>query len=129
VGISLALTGSGTTYADFTWVDNAARSFGVVNGGQTFDAGDEDLAPTVDTTSPADDAVDVALDANISITFSEAVDVAGSWFSISCTESGTHTAAGSGTGDTRSLDPDADFAESEICTVTTGAGRHRPAGL
>lgn len=117
-GLSLQLKGTGTTYGDFTWTAESASSFAFVNAGQTFQAGDEDLAPTVETTVPADDAVDVAIDADIAITFSEAVDVAGTWFTIECTESGAHTATVSGSGDARTLDPDTDFSESEICTVT-----------
>ncbi len=123
VGQSLQLAGSGSTYGDFTWSTPGAGTRGSANTGQTFQADPGDEAPAVTSSSPADDDVDVALDANIGITFSEAVDVAGSWFSIACTESGTHTAAVTGTGDTRSLDPDVDFAESEICTVTIVAGQ------
>ncbi|WP_374943607.1 Calx-beta domain-containing protein [Sphingomonas sp.] len=36
VGTSLRLTGTGTTYEDFTWAGSAASSFGAVNQGQTF---------------------------------------------------------------------------------------------
>jgi uncharacterized protein len=39
VGHSLQLTGSGTTYGDFTWAAPAESSFGEVNGGQTFGEG------------------------------------------------------------------------------------------
>src|SRR5262245_6639061 len=47
-----------------------------------------DQAPAVSSTSPADGAGGVALDANVSVTFSEPVDVADGWFSIQCTTSG-----------------------------------------
>ncbi len=36
VGNSLQLTGTGTTYEDFTWAAEAANTFGAVNTGQTF---------------------------------------------------------------------------------------------
>ncbi|HSG45607.1 MAG TPA: ExeM/NucH family extracellular endonuclease [Anaerolineales bacterium] len=36
VGDSLQLTGSGTTYGDFTWSSESANSFGALNTGQTF---------------------------------------------------------------------------------------------
>ncbi len=45
---------------------------------------------------PSDGAIDVAVDANLQVTFSEPVDVAGSWFDVSCAGSGTHPATVSG---------------------------------
>ena len=36
VGNSLQLTGTGTTYEDFTWAAEAANTFGAANTGQTF---------------------------------------------------------------------------------------------
>jgi len=39
VGNSLQLTGSGTTYGDFTWAGEQANTFGSVNNGQTFSSG------------------------------------------------------------------------------------------
>ncbi len=38
-GQSLQLTGTGSTYADFTWVAPAANTSGSANNGQTFDCG------------------------------------------------------------------------------------------
>jgi predicted extracellular nuclease len=38
VGDSLQLTGSGTTYEDFTWSDPSPNTFGAVNTGQAFGA-------------------------------------------------------------------------------------------
>ncbi len=77
-----------------------------------------DTAPSVSTTVPADNATGVALAANIDITFSEAVNVTGSAFTISCATSGVHTAVVSGGPTTFTLNPDADFVNSELCTVT-----------
>ncbi|HSL64398.1 MAG TPA: Ig-like domain-containing protein, partial [Gaiellaceae bacterium] len=77
-----------------------------------------DAPPFVASTTPAAGAVGVALDANVSITFSEDVSVSGAWFSISCATSGAHTALASGGPSTFTLDPDTDFAEGESCTVT-----------
>ncbi|OGN72169.1 MAG: hypothetical protein A2X25_00450 [Chloroflexi bacterium GWB2_49_20] len=39
VGNSLQLTGSGTTYDDFTWAAEASNTFGTVNTGQIFGSG------------------------------------------------------------------------------------------
>jgi predicted extracellular nuclease len=82
-----------------------------------------DQPPEVTTTSPTGGQANVAVDANVSITFSEAVDVTGSWYSISCGSSGTHTATVSGGPTTFTLDPASDFVPSETCTVTVFAGQ------
>ena len=77
-----------------------------------------DQAPAVSSTTPAGGAAGVAREANITLTFSEPVDVTGSWFSISCATSGVHTAAASGGPGTFTLDPDTNFSIDEQCTVT-----------
>src|SRR6185503_4895374 len=74
--------------------------------------------PSITATSPVAGAAGVALEANISVTFSEAVNVDGSWFTIVCGNSGAHSAAVSGGPTTFTLDPDANFAVNEPCTVT-----------
>ena len=92
--------------------------YGTKNPGQTFQANPGDEAPSVALTDPLDDDTDVATAANITITFSEAVDVAEPWFTIDCADSGPHAAAVSGGPTTFTLDPAADFSEAELCTVT-----------
>lgn len=84
-----------------------------------------DFPPTVDSTDPADAAVNVPVAANITVTFSEDVTVSGAWFAITCTSSGAHSATVSGAnpGATFTLDPAADFANSETCTATIFAGQ------
>ena len=77
-----------------------------------------DLAPSVASKTPADGASNVAVDSNITITFSEPVNASGSWYSISCGTSGAHTAVASGGPTTFTLDPNADFVPNESCTVT-----------
>ncbi len=76
-----------------------------------------DAAPTISSTSPADDATGVALDSNVTITFSEPVDVTGDWFAISCTVSLAHAAVVTGGPTTFTLNPTADFASDETCSV------------
>jgi predicted extracellular nuclease len=108
--LSVQRAGGGATDTD----DNAAD---FATGAPTpTTAGDQ--PPTVASTDPANGATGVARSANIGITFSEPVNVTGSWFSISCGTSGAHTATASGGPTTFSLDPDADFVASENCTVT-----------
>ena len=118
-GLSLQLTGTGTTYQDFTWQGPADDTPGAVNTGQTF-SGSGDAAPSVASTSPPDGATDVDRAANIEITFSEPVDVSGAWYSISC-DSGSYAATASGGPTTFTLDPEADFRAGENCTVTIDA--------
>ncbi|MFN8444105.1 MAG: ExeM/NucH family extracellular endonuclease [Caldilineaceae bacterium] len=79
-----------------------------------------DSAPTVSSTSPANNATDVAATSDITLVFSEAVNVSGDWYTISCT-SGPHTATVSGGPTTFTLNPDTDFAAGDSCTVTINA--------
>jgi uncharacterized protein len=82
-----------------------------------------DQAPAVASTSPAGGSVEVAVNADVTITFSEAVNVTGGWFSISCVSSGAHTATVSGGPTTFTLNPDADFTAGESCTVTVSGAQ------
>ncbi|MFZ1400454.1 MAG: lamin tail domain-containing protein [Candidatus Promineifilaceae bacterium] len=82
-----------------------------------------DAAPGIASTAPANGASDVAVDATITINFSEDVTVSGSWFEIACTVSGAHTAVASGGPTSYTLDPDTDFANAESCTVTVLASQ------
>jgi hypothetical protein len=77
-----------------------------------------DAAPSVTGVTPLNGATGVALDANLTVTFSEAVDVASGWYAISCARSGTHTALISGGPSVFTLDPDADFLPFEVCSTT-----------
>lgn len=76
-----------------------------------------DLAPTVASTAPADGGTAQKTD-NIVITFSEPVTVEETWFSISCTTSGTHTATVTDENPVFTLDPDENFHVGETCAVT-----------
>ena len=83
IGNSLQLQGTGTTYGDFTWTTTPiANTQNSPNTGQNFGGGDG--APSVINTSPANGAINVAADANISITFSESVNATASAFSLEC---------------------------------------------
>ncbi|MFL5800804.1 MAG: Ig-like domain-containing protein, partial [Roseiflexaceae bacterium] len=82
-----------------------------------------DAAPTVASTTPSNSATGIALNANIDITFSEPVNVTGSWFSISCANSGAHTATVSGGPTTFTLNPVVDFGANELCSVTIVAAQ------
>jgi predicted extracellular nuclease len=82
-----------------------------------------DTGPSVSSIVPQDNATGVALASDLTVTFSEAVAATGTWFSITCSLSGSHTAAVSGGPTVFTLNPDADFVESETCDVTVLAGQ------
>ncbi len=116
VGNSLRLSGTGQFYEDFTWNAPAASSFGACNTGQTFVG--VDTAPLVSSSTPADNATNIAIDANLLINFNEAVNVTGNWFAITGSSSTTYTAIVSGGPQNFTLDPSPDFQNNETITVT-----------
>ncbi|GAA5527683.1 ExeM/NucH family extracellular endonuclease [Herpetosiphon gulosus] len=81
-----------------------------------------DVTPTVASTVPANAANNVALNANITLTFSEPVTTTDTWYTISCT-SGTRTASVTGGPTSYVLDPSSDFAMNDACTVTVIASQ------
>jgi len=89
----------------------------------TYSLSTGDIAPSVQSTSPSNGANFVALDASITINFSEDVTVSGTWFDISCNNSGGHTATVTGGPLSYDLDPDVDFDKGEICDVTIFAAQ------
>src|SRR5436190_3584953 len=84
-----------------------------------------DASPTVQSTTPANGAAGVTLNSNVTITFSEPVTVAGTWFSIACATSGTHDTGNSGVSGgatTFTINP-TDFTQGESCTATVFASQ------
>jgi uncharacterized protein len=81
-----------------------------------------DAAPEVASTYPADGATDFPVSANLSVTFTEPVDVTGMWFDLTCSSSGSNIAAtASGGPTTFSIDPAVDLVTGETCTLTVFA--------
>jgi predicted extracellular nuclease len=114
VGYSLQLSGTGIEYEDFSWSDPRPETLETVNTDQMFS--DVDNPPGVGGTSPDDGEENVALDTNITITFSEDVTVTEPWFVIDCT-SGVYTAKVSGSLRSYILNPNDDFAFGDTCDV------------
>lgn len=81
----------------------------------------DDTAPSVIDTVPDDGATDFNVGANLTVTFSEPVNVSGSWFTLECSASGTVATTVSGGPTTFTLDPDANLVDGEICTLTVVA--------
>jgi uncharacterized protein len=85
-----------------------------------------DPAPTVSSTTPTGGAVDVLLTDNITVSFSEAVNVSGNWFQLVCPTSGTRNAADTvvtGGPTIFTINPNVDFANSETCAMTIFAAQ------
>ena len=77
-----------------------------------------DAAPSVQSSAPAANTIDVPLDANLTVTFSEPVIATASAFALACATSGTHALAVSGGPVTFTLDPAGSFALGEACTLS-----------
>ncbi len=82
----------------------------------------DDEAPSVLSTTPASETIDITVDSNITVNFSEPVNVDPTdWYSIYCDTSGEHTAATTGGPTSYTLDPTVNFGNSEDCDVTIWA--------
>ena len=82
-----------------------------------------DTAPAVTSTTPSNGATGVTTDSDLTITFSEEVNVAGNWFQVNCPISGVRNVAetvvsGLPNGPVFTIDPVTDFAPGEACTTT-----------
>ncbi len=85
----------------------------------------EDAAPTVDSTFPTNGATDFPVNANLSVTFSEPVNVSSSWFTLVCSVSGPSGVPTSFSGGptTFTLDPGVTLTNSESCILTVLANQ------
>jgi DNA/RNA endonuclease G (NUC1) len=78
-----------------------------------------ELGPLVLATDPRSNGFNAPRDATIEVTFTEPVDVTGSWIDLSCAGSGPHNdATFAGGGQTHYVTPNANFLPGEQCTVT-----------
>jgi predicted extracellular nuclease len=102
------------------WDGFATNTYGGLGSHSTLCS---DAPPSVTSTVPANNATDVAVDSNITVNFSEPVSVTGSWYSITCATTGTHTATVSGGPQSFTLNPDTDFPSGKLCTVTIFASQ------
>jgi predicted extracellular nuclease len=76
-----------------------------------------DQAPTVASTFPVNGATDVDVSANLTVTFSEPVNVTDPWFDLTC-NSLPKPATYSGGPTTFTIDPVADFVDGDVCSLT-----------
>ena len=82
-----------------------------------------DTAPEVAGTYPVNGATDFPVNANLSVTFSEPVNVSNSWFTLACSTSGNVATTYSGGPTTFTLDPGVSLANGESCTLTVLANQ------
>lgn len=112
--------GTDTFDPSVEWEGFATDTFGGL-GSHTVNCSPVDAAPEVASTYPADGATDFPIGANLNVTFSEPVDLTGSWFDLTCSTSGTVSATVSGGPSSYTLDPDIDLVDGENCTLTVYA--------
>ncbi|MBL1130020.1 MAG: ExeM/NucH family extracellular endonuclease [Chloroflexi bacterium] len=77
-----------------------------------------DDAPFVVNTFPANDAADFPVSGDLTVTFSEPVNVVGSWFELTCSTSGVVATAVTGGPTSFTLNPDNDLVAGETCALT-----------
>ncbi len=85
--------------------------------------GAADAAPEVTDTFPVDGAIDFPINANLSVTFSEPVNVTSAWFDLSCSVSGIVPTSFTGGPTSFSLDPSVSLVNGESCTLTVYANQ------
>ena len=103
-------------------VDDSGSDDGIAIDDLTFST-TASLLPAVAATTPADGAVNVLGSADLAVKFNTPVTVTGTWFTISGSVSGTHTATVLGGPTDYTLVPSPAFAEGETVTVTVLASQ------
>jgi len=78
---------------------------------------ENETAPTVSATSPANNATDVPAGSNLTVTFNETVNADATSFAVSCVLSGDHPVTVTGGTTTYTLDPATSFTPDENCTL------------
>ena len=120
---SVLVNGDVVTEVDETFFVNVTNVTGAVvvdSQGQGTILNDDaaDAAPTVSSTFPANGATNFPIGSNLTVTFSEPVNVSSSWFSLVCSASGNVTTAFTGGPTTFTLDPSVTLVHNETCTLT-----------
>ena len=119
-GFNIVGTGSTLDLRISVSVDSGSEEFAFDNIQVTGQGGAVDNPPVVTDSTPADGEAGVAVDADVVINLSEAVDATVNAVTFSCTQSGAVTFTGLPVDDldTITLNPDSDLIDSEDCTVT-----------
>jgi predicted extracellular nuclease len=80
-----------------------------------------EAAPRIASSFPSNGATFVAKFATLTVTFSEPVIAAGSWYDLTCATSGTHPTTLTGGPTSYTINPTGTFAAGEICSLTVFA--------
>jgi hypothetical protein len=112
-------TDTNNNSADFTAAAPAPRN--TASPVNVCGAPPVDDAPTVTGTTPANEATGVATSENISVTFSEAVNVSTASFSLSCATTGAIAYSLNGGPSSYTLDPISDLPAGDTCSLTVNA--------
>src|SRR5690606_37740333 len=115
------LANNGTLWVRWTDINATSNDDGLAIDNISFAvAGDPpvDVPPTVVSMTPANNAVEVALGATLSVVFSEAVSLTDPWTTLSCSIAGSHAVSLGGGPTGYTLTPSLAFAGNESCTWT-----------
>ena len=125
---SVQVNGDIVNEADETFFVNVTN----VTGAAVVDAQGEgtivnddaaDAAPEVASTFPVNGATNFPIGSNLTVTFSEPVNVSASWFTLACSISGSVATTFSGGPTTFTLDPGITLVNGETCTLTVLANQ------
>ncbi|SFL29735.1 endonuclease [Lysobacter sp. cf310] len=125
-GTSLRLSGSGSTYANFTWQASATQSFGACNAGQTFST--PNPAPTVTSTTPANGSNSFPAAGDLAVSFSEAVTLGSGALTLQCASSGTVALTYPSSGTSFTASTGTALVAGESCTYTVVAAQVTDSG-
>ncbi len=112
----LGCTDTGDNFNDFIAVAPSPQ-----NSGSTPVVCTDDIGPSVTGVTPANGSTNVALDATLTVSFDEPVNLSSPWFAFDCPSSGTHSDTNyTGGPYTFTLTPATPFHTGETCTITVG---------
>jgi predicted extracellular nuclease len=105
------------------WEGFATDTFGDL-GAYTANCAGPDAAPEVSSTFPTDGSIDFPVGADLSVTFSESVNVSDPWFTLTCSTSGAVSATSSiGPATNFTINPAVNLVSGETCTLTVLANQ------
>lgn len=120
-GTSLQLAGTGAVQPNFSWQASATQTFGACNRGQTFTA--PNTPPTVTSTSPANGATGFPAAGDLSVGFSEPVQILGGGLRLQCSLSGTVALSHPAQGSNILISTNGALRGGESCALTVAAGQ------
>ncbi|MBN7137031.1 ribonuclease [Lysobacter enzymogenes] len=127
-GTSLQLSGNGSQYSNFGWQNSAAETFGACNNGQTFSGAPANTPPSVTSTVPAAGATTFPAAGDLSVVFSEAVNLAAGALTLQCATSGAVALTYPASGTSVTASTGTALHAGEACTFTVVASKVSDSG-